>query len=142
MNLRSNEVIELIKRYSKGAAGGGSGGTIHDRLHSITSVLDHSSAATPGRVLIADNNGLPIEGIVPDTDLAIVRDPIPEVDTLLVKNSNVSLKEYSPIIVGFGLEIVINDEGNQVLQITDSPQAPIGRRLISPLGAPFTQGVI
>ena len=41
----------------------------HARLHSITSVLDHSSAATSGRMLKADANGLPIDAT--NTDAAV-----------------------------------------------------------------------
>jgi hypothetical protein len=42
----------------------------HARLHSIISTLDHSSAATPGRILKADGNGLPIESANTDAELA------------------------------------------------------------------------
>jgi hypothetical protein len=42
----------------------------HNRLHSIISTLDHSSAATPGRILEADGNGLPIESANTDAELA------------------------------------------------------------------------
>lgn len=33
----------------------------HSRLHSIISTLDHTSGATPGQMLKADANGLPID---------------------------------------------------------------------------------
>jgi hypothetical protein len=42
----------------------------HNRLHSIISTLDHSSAATPGRILRADGNGLPVESTNTDAELA------------------------------------------------------------------------
>jgi hypothetical protein len=56
--LTERDVIELIKRYSRS---GGSGGAGHARLHDITSALDHTSNATPGSVLMADSNGLPVD---------------------------------------------------------------------------------
>jgi len=45
-------------------------GLAHTRLHSITSALDHSSAATAGKMLKADANGLPIEATNTDADVA------------------------------------------------------------------------
>ena len=59
--LTERDVIELIKRYGRGSGGGGSG---HTRLHSIISALDHTSNATPGYVLMADANGLPVDATV------------------------------------------------------------------------------
>jgi len=44
-------------------------GSAHARLHSIVDVLDHSSAATSGRILKADANGLPINAT--NTDAAV-----------------------------------------------------------------------
>jgi hypothetical protein len=137
--LTAKDVIELIKRYAGAAA---NAGVSHARLHTITSTADHSSIATDGRILVADANGLPVEGIIPDTDAAIVRDPVPVVDSMLVKNASLTLKEYSPLFVGFGLEIVTDEGGNKIIQLSQSPAAPLGRRLMSPLGAPFSQGVI
>jgi len=71
-----------------------------------------------------------------------LQDPIPEEGTLLVKSSFMEQKEYVKCIVGFGLEVVTNEDGDKVIQITNNPQAPIGRRLMSPIGSPFTQGII
>ena len=44
-------------------------GSAHARLHSIVDVLDHSSAATSGRILKADANGLPVNAT--NTDAAV-----------------------------------------------------------------------
>jgi hypothetical protein len=139
MNLTAKDIIELIKRYAGAAS---NAGVSHPRKHSIVSTADHSSTATAGRVLIADANGLPTTGIIPDTDIVILRDPIPEVNTLLIKNSNPILKEYQKLYVGFGLEIVEDEFGNKTLQLASVSPVPLGRRLMSPLGVPFTQGVI
>jgi hypothetical protein len=43
---------------------------LHTRLHSITSTSDHSSTATPGKMLKADASGLPIEATDTDVDVA------------------------------------------------------------------------
>ena len=59
--LTERDVIELIKRYSRGSGSGG--GTTHARLHAITSTLDHTSQATPGSLLMADVNGLPVDAV-------------------------------------------------------------------------------
>jgi hypothetical protein len=45
-------------------------GLAHNRLHSIISPLDHTSAATPGRILQADANGLPVNATNTDADVA------------------------------------------------------------------------
>jgi hypothetical protein len=45
-------------------------GLAHARLHSITSALDHSSAATPGKILKADANGLPVDATNTDAEVA------------------------------------------------------------------------
>jgi len=42
----------------------------HSRQHSITSTADHTSTATPGKLLKADANGLPIEATNTDTEVA------------------------------------------------------------------------
>lgn len=42
----------------------------HVRSHSITSTSDHTSSATPTRVLIADANGLPVSGTNTNTEIA------------------------------------------------------------------------
>ena len=42
----------------------------HDRLHAITSALDHTSTATPGRMLKADANGLPVNATNTDPEVA------------------------------------------------------------------------
>jgi hypothetical protein len=42
----------------------------HTRLHSITSALDHSSGATPGKILKADANGLPVDATNTDAEVA------------------------------------------------------------------------
>jgi len=42
----------------------------HNRLHSIISPLDHTSAATPERILKADPNGLPVEATNTDAEVA------------------------------------------------------------------------
>jgi hypothetical protein len=42
----------------------------HDRLHTIISTSDHTSAATSGKMLKANANGLPIEATNTDTDVA------------------------------------------------------------------------
>jgi hypothetical protein len=45
-------------------------GLAHTRLHSITSILDHSSTATPGQILKANANGLPVDATNTDADVA------------------------------------------------------------------------
>lgn len=45
-------------------------GGSHDRLHAITSIADHSSTATAGKVLKADVNGLPIDASNTDAEVA------------------------------------------------------------------------
>ena len=42
----------------------------HSRQHSITSTADHTSTATPGKILKADANGLPIDATNTDTEVA------------------------------------------------------------------------
>jgi hypothetical protein len=46
-----------------------SGGSGHARQHAITSTADHTSAATPGQMLKADANGLPIDASNTDTEV-------------------------------------------------------------------------
>ncbi len=41
----------------------------HDRSHGIASALDHTSEATEGKVLVADENGLPVEGTNSDAEV-------------------------------------------------------------------------
>jgi hypothetical protein len=55
-------VIELLKRVSDLED------LIHERLHSIVSTLDHSSSATAGSILKADENGLPVEAAAADVE--------------------------------------------------------------------------
>ena len=43
---------------------------IHNKQHSIISTDDHTSTATPGKVLKADANGLPVDATNTDTDVA------------------------------------------------------------------------
>jgi hypothetical protein len=45
-------------------------GQLHDRLHSLTSTSDHSSSATPGKMLKADANGLPVNATNTDTEVS------------------------------------------------------------------------
>lgn len=45
-------------------------GTSHTRLHSIVDTLDHSSAATPGQILKANANGLPVDATNTDVQVA------------------------------------------------------------------------
>lgn len=42
----------------------------HNQQHAITSVADHTSTATPGQILKADANGLPVDAT--NTDAAVV----------------------------------------------------------------------
>jgi len=42
----------------------------HAKQHAITSTPDHTSSATPGRILKADANGLPVDATNTDTDVA------------------------------------------------------------------------
>ena len=42
----------------------------HSRQHDITSTADHTSSATPGRVLKADANGLPVDATNTDAQVA------------------------------------------------------------------------
>ncbi len=42
----------------------------HTRQHAITSTSDHTSAATSGKILKADANGLPVDATNTDTDVA------------------------------------------------------------------------
>jgi len=48
----------------------GTGEYYHDRLHAISSTSDHSSVATPGRMLKADANGLPAQATNTDTEVS------------------------------------------------------------------------
>lgn len=48
---------------------GGGGGGGHDRQHSIISTADHTSSATPGKVLKADANGLPVNATNTDSEV-------------------------------------------------------------------------
>ncbi len=41
----------------------------HDRQHSITSSSDHNSTATPGKILKADSNGLPVDATNTDDEV-------------------------------------------------------------------------
>ena len=42
----------------------------HDRSHAITSPSDHTSSATPGQILKADTNGLPVNATNTDTEVS------------------------------------------------------------------------
>jgi len=46
----------------------------HDRQHSITSSSDHTSTATPGKILKADANGLPIDTLNVTDDAQLKRE--------------------------------------------------------------------
>jgi len=46
----------------------------HTRQHAITSTSDHTSEATPGQVLIADANGLPVDGTNTDAEISAAYD--------------------------------------------------------------------
>jgi hypothetical protein len=48
------------------------GGAGHARQHAITSTADHTSTATPGRLLKADTNGLPINATNTDAQVSAV----------------------------------------------------------------------
>ena len=42
----------------------------HERLHDIGSILDHSSTATPGQILKANADGLPVDATNTDAEVA------------------------------------------------------------------------
>jgi hypothetical protein len=48
------------------------GGAGHNRQHAITSTADHTSTATPGQLLKADANGLPVNAINTDAQVSAV----------------------------------------------------------------------
>jgi hypothetical protein len=52
-------IIELIKKYMGRTIINGVG--THAKKHSIQSILDHTSTATPGQFLKADAAGLPVD---------------------------------------------------------------------------------
>ena len=59
----------LVYRYT-GSAWVSDEAQKHDRQHDITSTADHTSSATPGRVLKADANGLPVDATNTDAQVA------------------------------------------------------------------------
>lgn len=60
MNIINEKVvIHLIKQYVGRALVGGVG--VHSKKHSLQSISDHTSTATPGQILKADAAGLPVD---------------------------------------------------------------------------------
>ena len=53
-----------------GSRGSGLHADSHAKQHAITSTPDHTSGATPGQILKADANGLPVDATNPDADVA------------------------------------------------------------------------
>lgn len=60
-NLNSTDINHLSNAQVSG---------LHAKLHSITSTADHSSSATPGNLLKADANGLPIDATNTDNQVS------------------------------------------------------------------------
>jgi len=71
VDLHSHSNLTLLETYDQTnadltAAVSGS----HAKSHAITSTLDHTSAATSGKMLKADANGLPVDATNTDTEVA------------------------------------------------------------------------
>jgi len=66
------DLIALIYDGTKWSDVGGAGvlASAHARQHAVTSTSDHTSTATPGKVLKADANGLPVDATNTDTQVS------------------------------------------------------------------------
>ena len=64
---------------------------LHPRQHAITSALDHTSAATPGQMLQADANGLPVDATNTDAQVSAAVTASHAAVTLAAPNSGLSL---------------------------------------------------
>lgn len=93
----------------------------HERLHSITSPLDHTSTATPGRMLRADANGLPIEATNTDAEVAdaVAKRHIQGTDTTLgTMTANIAMGGNR--VTGLGLPMASGDAIRQTTIITEA----------------------
>jgi len=70
LDLSGNKVSDLSDITSTGTDIDDAVAKKHNQQHSITSTADHTSSATPEKLLKADANGLPIEATNTDTEVA------------------------------------------------------------------------
>jgi len=64
---------------------------LHPKLHDILSSIDHTSSATPGKILKADANGLPLDATNTDAEVAVacaLKDILTN-DTGFLNNENI-----------------------------------------------------
>jgi len=95
----------------------------HTRSHSITGTSDHTSAATSGKMLKADANGLPVDATNTDTEVAAA------VVSMIMKNRQETNANHTlasgyngtvlgPWTVGNGYTFTITD-GSRFMVLND-----------------------
>jgi len=84
-------------------------GLLHTQQHAITTTADHTSTATPGQVLKADANGLPVDASNTDTDVASAVSLKHSIYTLEQHNNDYHSDNYHTESDGTGVVTVHSD---------------------------------